>query len=179
MKRGSRRALVGVFTVVGAVVFFGVMFSTLYRGVSLDPQFPASGNIEVSTLDHDRYYLWDNYVTMFKGERLRHSSKFPDDVEISVKDGLGQELEFTPDTSHSWSIGNHSKRSIGYVEAIPGSDLTIQITGGDGQRVLSFAKADMKRDLWRKLGGFIIAVIVGGVGVIFGIWGIFVRILKN
>ncbi|MDC0325682.1 hypothetical protein OAM01_02885 [bacterium] len=176
MKRGSRRILVGFLMIVVAVVLLIASFSSLYTGKALDNQFPASGSIQVSTHGSDRFYVWNHYVTLFEGKRLRHSSKFPGDVHITVKDSSDQELEFISDTSQSWSIGNHAKQSVGYIDSTGPTELTLHITGGDGGRVLSFGKADMKGELKRKLGGFAVALIVGVFGLIGGVWGLIVRI---
>lgn len=179
MKRGTRRLLAGFVLIGGAIFLFLSSFSSLYQGKALGLQYPASGSFQISPTNADRYYLWDHYVTQFQGKKIRYSSKFPKDIEIKVTDPSGAEIDFHSDTSHSWSIGNHAKSSIGYIDSPGATDLTVHVSGGDGSRVLSFGKADIKLELWRKLGGFGIALVVGFVGIIAGIWGLATRMAKN
>ena len=168
--------VVGFLMMVAAMVVVVFSFSSLNSGKALDELYPASGNFQFSVNDEERHYLWNHYVTMFEGKKLKHSSKFPGDVHITVSDSTGQPVTFVPDTSHSWSIGNHAKKSVGYVDVSGPIDLTIQISGGNGSRVVSFGKADMKGALWSRLGGFAVAIVVGLLGLIAGIWGIFSRL---
>ncbi len=173
MKRGIKRLSLGLLLIIGAFVLVVSSFSSLHQGKSLQEQFPASGSFKVSASDGGRYYLWDNYVTQFEGQRFRHSSKIPKDIQFTVTDSDGSKIDFISDTSRSWSIGNHAKKSIGYLDSQSPGEWTIHVSGGDGTRVLSFSKADMKGELIRKLGGFGVALVFGLAGFVSGAWGLF------
>lgn len=167
--------MVGTAVVVGSAVTFFITLSSLIRGVPLDPLFAASGTIETRTADGDRYYLWDNHLTMFEGRKVHHSSDFPDDIQISIRERDGEKLDFIRDEGHGWRIGNHAKTSVGYIGSSKPSDIIIQIQGGSGDRVLSFAKANELHDVWRKLRGFAFAAIAFVLGLPIVLWGLIVR----
>jgi hypothetical protein len=167
--------MIGTAVVAGAAVTFFVTLSSLIRGASLDPQFAAPGKTEIRTEDGDRYYLWDNHLTMFGGRKIENSSDFPDDIQISIRDKKGGELEFIRDDGHGWRIGNHAKTSVGYVDLRKPSDITIQTQGGGEGRVMSFAKASEHHEVWRKLRGFAFAAIAFVVGLPIAFWGLIVR----
>ncbi len=174
MKRGSKRLLFGLLLLIGGFVIFGWTFSALNRGVSLSDQFVASGKVTVNVESAGRFYVWDNYVTWFDGKKIRHASAFPDDVKITVRSASGKSLKFESNTDESWSIGNHAKKSVGYVDIETPDELTFEVTGGNGERVLSFAKADMAGELQEKLGGFGWAALMGVLGLPLVIWGLLV-----
>lgn len=172
MKPGSKRTIFGAVLLIGGILIGIVTFGRLYLGTSLYPQYAASGSFTVQTVDAGRYYLWDNYVTWFEGGKVRNDKGFPEEVGLVVRDSQGKELELFPDSEQSWGIGNHAKSSIGYVQTSGSGQLTIDVQGGDGKRVLSFGKADLKNELWRKLGGFAYAAFGILLGLPITLWGL-------
>lgn len=172
MKRGMKQLVLGALFLAVAFLLFVFTFVSLYRGASLDDQFKAIGRFTVHATDTGRYYIWDNYKTVFDGKRIEHGSGFPKEILIEVRDGAGRRIEFSRDHGQSWVIGNHAKRSIGYIVLRESGEMTVEVKGGNGARILSFGKANMSGELWQRLRGFAFAVIAFILGVPMVIWGL-------
>ena len=171
-KNTSRFPKVGGLLLIAGLIIFVASFSRLYQGHSLTLQFQSQGTVQRQTDSVGRFYVWDNYVTHFNGQKVRLSSKTPKNLQISIQDTNGASLEFVPDDSQSWSIGNHAKKSIGYVEVKEPQSLNI-ISSGSDQRILSFGPANLKAELWQKLGGFALAILIGGLGFVWCLLSLF------
>lgn len=166
----------GIILLGIAFIVFLVSAASLLQGRSLAPQFTVPGEHQIEVSEPGRYFLWDNYRTWHDGATVTRSAQFPSAFSIKASGSGGAEISFTPDRSHSWSIGNHAKRSIGFLD-IPETDtLTIEVTGDTDTRIVSLAKADMKKELWLKLGGFGLALIIAIIGIPLLLWGLSTRI---
>ena len=176
MSKPVTKLATGIILLTVALIIFVVSAAALLQGRSLVPQFMAPGEQQIDVSETGRYFLWDNYRTWHDGEAVTRSAQFPSTFSIKAFAAGGRELRFTPDRSHSWSIGNHAKRSVGYLDLPETGPVTIKVAGDAKTRIVSLAKADMKKELWQKLGGFGLAVIIAIVGLPFLLWGLSARV---
>jgi hypothetical protein len=174
MKGGIITIIAGVVLVFLALVvvpmaaFVPMMLSDL----ETDPQFKVPGKTQIAVDKPGRYYLWNNYRTVFEGRSFNRNPYLPDGMEIRISDAqTGKSLDFVGSSSASANSEASSSR-IGYVE-IPGPcKVEIEVTGGQEELVFSFSKSDFPQMLRLIVGTFVAVPFLGlaGFGVI--IWGI-------
>lgn len=163
-------SLFGVATLLVGAMVFAYSLANLISGPVLDPAATAPGAMTFPASGEGRWYIWDHHRTSFEGEQRKYDSRWPSEAEITIRDAQGAVLEWTPDSSRSWSIGNHAKTSVGYVEVPAATSLTLEVRGLPEERVLSVSNRSMGDELWARLGG------IGG-GLIIGLFGIVVTLV--
>jgi len=144
---------------------------------SLDSQFLVPGRIEVRIEEPGRYYLWNDFQTVFNGTTFSASEVLPTGYVIRIVGPDGGELPFIADTSISSSIGSSSKNSIGYVNVNAPAKLAVEVGGAVPPRVFSFARFTLFGTLATvaaALGGIAILCLAGLALAVFGI----VRIVR-
>lgn len=172
MKSGLILFILGGLLFIGAFIVPFLFVLPLILGKTDEIQFKVPGELEFNAQTSGRYYLWNNYETVYHGKTYDDSEKLPDGLDIEVRDANGKELQFTGDTSSSVNGHGTSARSIGYVEVAQPGKLTIEVSGGTKERVFSFSKSKFVKILGlvsAGVGASILAFIIS-VGLI--IWGI-------
>lgn len=171
-RRRPATLLIGVALLIITVFLVASTVNDLIQGKPHEKQFAAPGSYQTHIADAGRYYLWHHYKTVYEGEQIRQSRNAPNRLEITIHDAAGIELKFNSDNKESWSIGNHGKRSIGYIEATRSQTIAITTDGDANQNViLSFSKSDMRKDLWIAFRRLAIAAVTGILGLPLFIWG--------
>lgn len=160
-----RLAIAGVALIIVGVALFGFTLVQLIGGSALDPQTKVPGTITAVVDSPGRYYVWDNHATMFDGQRVQYTSDWPKDAKVVVCDSSGEELEFVPDASQNWSIGNNGKTSIGYIDVPTPTAIRLVIDGVGGERIITVSNRTMMQELWLRLGGLGLGLVVGAIGV--------------
>jgi hypothetical protein len=171
-KRRPATLLIGTALIIIAIFLIASTVSDLIQGKPHEKQFAAPGSHQTQIADTGRYYLWHHYKTVYEGEPIKRSENAPSGLEITIRNAAGTELTFNRDDKESWSIGNHGKKSIGYIEATSSQNVQIE-TGGDVSQkvILSFSKSDMRKDLWIAFRGLAVAAVTGIFGLPLFIWG--------
>lgn len=178
MKRGSGTIIAGaVLFVAGAFVVPAALVIPLILNQTRAKQFLVPGSVEISAETPGRYYLWNDFRTVFNGRTYQSPEELPGGLEITITDGGGR-LTFVSDGSTTSSNGASSKRSIGYVEVTTPGKLTVAVTGNADQRVFSFARSEIMKILGLILGGIGASGITALGGIILAILGI-VRLSRN
>jgi hypothetical protein len=180
MKPGIKTIVAGgVMFLMGAFVVPLLFILPLILEHDQDAQFKAPGSIEVTAKKPGRYYLWNDYRTVYNGKSYDRSESIPDGLEIQIRAADGHELQFVSHGSISTSGGSSAKKSIGYVGVEHPGKVTVQVTGGSEDRILSFSQSGLLRMFGLILGGFGLSMIVaiGGIGLI--IWGILKLVRAN
>lgn len=170
-----RLTTVGIVLIVAGVAIFAFTLVRLIGGSPLDPQTEVPGKVTAEIREPGRYYLWDNHWTRFNDEHVKYSDDCPADAKVTVHDANGTELEFVSDASQSWSIGNNAKTSIGYVEVSAATTLQLNVDDVGRERIVSVSNRTMQQELWLRLGGFGIGVLVGLVGALTALIGLIAR----
>ena len=173
MKKGVKTIIAGVLLgVAGVAIIPATIVAPILKGVAQDHPFLAPGGREVSIAKPGQYYLWNEYDTMFEGKSYQHDVALPTGLEVTVRDESGEVLAFTAYDKISMSIGNGSKKSVGYVEVTEPSTLQVDVTGDFEPRVFSFAHSPVKEMAMRFLRAAVIAALSGLLAIGLVIWGI-------
>ena len=170
-----RIAIAGIGLVILGTAIFAFTMARLVTGTALDPQTKVPGKVVAEIDTPGRYYLWDNHWTTFDGERVQHAADFPETAKILAHDASGAQLEFVQDASQNWSIGNNGKTSIGYIDIASPTTIHFDIEDIGRERIVTVSDATMKQELWSRLGGLGIGLIMGLVGVPIGLFGLLFR----
>jgi hypothetical protein len=179
MKRGLGTIITGVVLfVAGAFVVPAAIVIPLILNQTKAKQFLVPGSVEISAETPGRYYLWNDFRTVFNGRTYQSPEELPGGLEITITDGGGSRLTFVSDGSTSSSNGSSSKRSIGYVEVTTPGNLTVAVSGNTDQRVFSFARSEILKILGLVLGGMGASGLTALGGIILAIFGI-VRLSRN
>ena len=87
MKPGIKTIIAGaVLFVVGALVIPLVVVLPLVLGKSHEFQFKAPGNAEITVNAPGRYYLWNNFRTVYEGKSYDRLENIPDGMEFQMRD---------------------------------------------------------------------------------------------
>ena len=180
MEKGLKTLIAGiVLFVVGAFVVPIAFLLPLILNNSDERQFIIPGITEVEILESGRYYLWNDFQTVFDGKSYNRSESIPDGLEIAITNEDGKDLQFTSDTSMSSSSGSSSKNTIGYVEVSNPSRLTVSVSGGSDERVFSFSESGIIKMLGLIFGGFGLSMLLALAGVGISIWGTIKLVMNN
>ncbi|MCA9168605.1 MAG: hypothetical protein KDB23_13110 [Planctomycetales bacterium] len=170
-----RIAIAGLALIIVGISIFTFTLVRLIGGTALDPQTKVPGAVVTEIDAPGRYYVWDNHWTMFDGERVKYAADCPHDAKITVRDANGADVEFVPDASMNWSIGNNEKTSIGYVDIPTATTIRLDIDGVGRDRIVTVSNRTMQQELWSRLGGFGVGLAVGAVGVSICFLGLLMR----
>ncbi|MDD5262205.1 MAG: hypothetical protein PHD76_10200 [Methylacidiphilales bacterium] len=167
MKKGLKTLIAGILLfVIGAFVVPIAMILPLILDGSKETQFMIPGSAEVDIEKPGRYYLWNDYQTVFEGKSYNRSEGIPDGLEISIKSANGEKLKFVSDTSISSSSGSSSKHSIGYIQAGNPGKLTVAVSGTAEPRVFSFSESGIMKMLGLIFAGSAISILVALTGIL-------------
>ncbi len=175
MIRGGKTVAVGGTLVLVGVVVFVATFISLARGGPGEAEFKVPGSFQAEVKEPGRYYVWDNRRTVFEGRTIHHKSGFPAGLEVVVRDSIGKQLEFVEDDSAGWSVGNHAKKSVGYVELQSAGQVEIEVVGSsDSERVVSFSPSTLRQAMGRTFVAVGVAVALGLSGLLVSFVGILI-----
>jgi hypothetical protein len=180
MKTGVKTIIAGaILFVLGAFVVPLAIILPLIFGDSNEIQFKVPGSTQIVIEEPGRYYMWNDYQTVFYGKSYNRSESIPDGIEIRIMNAsTGELFDFVSDTSISSSRGSSSKNTIGYIEVQSPSTVEVEVAGGEEERVFSFSESNLLKMFGLILGGSILAVIIGITGFGITIWGI-VKLMRS
>jgi len=142
-------------------------------------QFKVPGTQEVNIEKPGRYYLWNDFRTVYAGKSYDQSEHIPGGMQIEIRDADGNLLPFTSDISMSSIAEGSAKNVIGYVEVKKPGRMKIDVSGGSDERVFSLGPTNSARIFLLLLGGFGLSALVGLAGFGLGIWGIIKLVRSN
>ncbi len=179
MKPGLKTLITGiVLFILGGFVFPFLIILSLFLNESTNTQFLIPGSKEVTVEKPGRYYLWNDFQTVYGGKSFSCSESIPHGLEISLTDNTGRILNFNSDSSTCSSGGTSSKKSIGYVEVGEPGKLTVSVSGDSEERVFSFSQSIFPKMFLTILGGGTASILMAFTGFGVGIWGV-IKLLGN
>ena len=179
MKPGLKTLIAGIsLFILGGFVIPFLLILPLFLNESSNQQFLTPGAKEVTVEEPGRYYLWNDFQTVYEGESFSRSERIPDGLKIAITDDAGNTLTFHSDTSMSSSNGSSSKNSIGYVEVDGACQLLVTVSGDTKERVFSFSQSNFKKMFLAILGGGVVSMLMALIGFGIGIWGV-VKLAQN
>jgi hypothetical protein len=111
------------------LIIWVVVFISIYNNQSLST-FLIPAKVEISIEKEGRYYLWNNYETVFEGKIYSVDEDIPHEITISLIDKSGtKKSEFVPDFSTSSSNYGSNKKSIGYFDIDKPGQYFLEISG--------------------------------------------------
>jgi hypothetical protein len=179
MKLGLKTLITGMaLFILGGFVIPFLLILPLFLNESANTQFLIPGSKEVTVEKPGRYYLWNDFQTVYEGKSFSRSENIPDGLEIAVTDDTGKTLAFNSDTSTSSTGGSSSKKSIGYVEVSDPGKLTVSVSGGSEGSVFSFSQSIFPKMFLTILGGGTASLLMAFIGFGIGIWGV-IKLVRN
>jgi len=174
MKKGIKTIITGsVLFILGTFVIPFLCVIPLFPDGSKDVQFKVPGTIQAVIDKPGRYYLWNDYRTIYKGKSYNRSESIPDGLEIKIKDSNGKLLDFVCNSYNSTYSGDNARKSIGYVETKNVGKVDIEVSGGNEERIFSFSSSsNLLKIIVLFFGSFAIAALFALAGVGITIWGI-------
>jgi hypothetical protein len=174
MKTGAKTIITGIFLIVlGAFVIPLTVILSLVLDDSNEKQFKIPVTTVITIEEPGRYYLWNEYQTIFNGRSYNRSKSIPDGIEIKIKSQkTGESYNFISNGSISSNNNGSSRNSIGYVDIQNVGSIDIEISGGNEERIFSFSQFDLWDIFGLILGGIGLSMMVCLSGVGLTIWGI-------
>lgn len=174
MKLGTKRIIGGAcLLVLAAAITPAAIAYHLLRADPSSQQFQAPGVMDIDVQQPGRYYVWNEYQTIYEGRVYDRSEELPDGMQITItKRPSGKSIALVGRQSISSSSGPSSKRSIGYIDLETPASLRIEVSGLDDERVIGFSRSRIKMILlWIVAGGITASLLgLGGLGLLA--WGI-------
>ena len=171
MKKPVKLLIYGiVLFILGAFVLPLFLTASIFIPMlTADPniQFLIPGDVEINVEEAGKYYLWNEYETVYEGETYSKPKNLPDNLKISMQkeDGTLQ-LNFVGDRSISISSGSSARHSIGYFEIAEAGDYILNVQGETDPRVFSFGISRLS--FFR----IVLTFLIGGTAcLVFGIGG--------
>jgi len=145
MKKPKKLFISGIILFVGGIIAYAILMIYLYLPLwtflicNDDIQFLIPGSVEIEIEDEGRYYLWNDYQTVYEGKTYSMPEEVPDNLIISLKTKDGAlHYDIIGKTSISSSSYPTSKKSIGYFDITVHGDYILEVKGESKPRVFSF-----------------------------------------
>lgn len=139
---------------------------------STDNQFLIPGSKEITIEKPGRYYLWNDYRTIFEGKSFNQSEGIPDGLEIAVTSKTGKNLTFSSAGITTLHGKGTDKCSIGYIEVNEPCELIVSVTGDSEERVFSFAQSIFPGKFVMFFSATAASLLIGIIGFGIVVWGI-------
>jgi len=143
MKKPKTLLIASIILFVGGIIAYAILMIYLYLPLLTflicndDIQFLIPGSVEIE--DEGRYYLWNDYQTVYEGKTYSMPEEVPDNLIISLKTKDGAlHYDIIGKTSISSSSYPTSKKSIGYFDITVPGDYILKVKGVSKPRVFSF-----------------------------------------
>lgn len=183
MAPGIKRLVTGVTLFILGIFFISIVVPVLFYDL-LDnrngEQFKVPGITQVIVEEPGRYYLWNDYQTVFEGKSYNRLNTIPDGMEIKIRNQeTSKPFNFVTDLSISSNRGTSSSNSIGYVEVPAPVEIEIEIVGGNEDRIFSFARSVFTAQLGLIVGGSLLSMAICFLGFGLVVWGIVKLVNSN
>ena len=173
MRTGIKTIITGAaLFILGGFVIPLLIVLSVFLGKSNEVQFKVPVSTQATIEKPGRYYLWNDFRTVYDGKSYNRSESIPDGMKIQIHNSRGDLLKFVSDTSMSSSVGTSSKNSIGYIEVESSGKVSIEVLGGNEDRIFSFSESGLLKMIGLFLGGFGLSMLVAFSGIGTIIWGI-------
>jgi hypothetical protein len=159
MKKGVKKIIGGgILFVAGMILPFVFIVPLFFQND--DITFRVPGSSEISIEDPGRYYLWNNYSTVFEDRSYSFDKELPHGLSFSlIEKDSGSTILMKCDSSTSSESGNQKKISIGYYELANPGQYTLSVSGNTENRVFSFGKSFFGKGLLF-FGGMILGMVL-------------------
>ena len=173
MKAGNKTIAAGIILIaLGAFVVPLSVVLVLIFDDSNEKQFKIPVTTQFVIEEPGRYYLWNEYQTVFKGISYNRTKSIPDGIEIKIRNqNTGQLYDFVSDGTISSNSRGSFRNSIGYIETQNVGSIDIEIIGGNEERIFSFSQFGLWATLGLIFGGIALSMVTCLAGLGLAIWG--------
>lgn len=131
--------------IAGGIIMPFVLLLSLVLALSTggrDMQFLIPGSVEFTIEEPGKYYLWNDYRTIYEGETYSKPTELPDNLTISLRnEDWTVCVDIVPRNSISVSSFSSAKQSIGYFKIPEPGDYVLDVQGRCAPRVFSFGES--------------------------------------
>src|ERR1041385_7405172 len=113
MKRGVKTIIAGgVLFVFGVLVIPLLLVGSLLLQKSDEVQFKVPGTAEATVEAPGRYYLWNDYDTVYNGKSYHNSETLPGGMDIKITDPDGAVMTLVDNASITVTSNGNAKHAI-------------------------------------------------------------------
>lgn len=106
------------------------------------PSFQLSTQTVFTAEEPGRYYLWNDYQTIYNGHSYNLDKELPNGIEFKFTDkDSGKPFVFKGYTGMSESCMGSSRVTIGYINVTNACSIIIDISGNSEDRIFSFSRS--------------------------------------
>jgi putative Mn2+ efflux pump MntP len=141
MKKGVKKIIGGgLLFAIGVVLPFAFIIPIFFQ--EDDAILRAPGSVEITIDKPGRYYLWNNYSTVFEGRSYSFDKELPNGLSFSlIEEDSSSTIPMKSDLSISSASGSEKKSSIGYFKLMKPGQYTLSISGNTEERIFSFGES--------------------------------------
>jgi hypothetical protein len=174
MRPGIKSIITGIaLFILGGVVAPLAIMLLFFLGLNGHlAQFKVPGAFETNVVKGGRYYLYNDYQTIYDGKTYDCSTNLPGGMEIKILDSQGNPLPFSGDTSFSVGGSGTERKSIGYVEIQNPGKVRIEVSDVNEERIFSFGQENFLKFFALIFGTFGLCFVFGLGGLGLAIWGV-------
>lgn len=186
MEKPIKLLISGITLFVGGIIAYTLLMIYLYLPLwtlliyNDYIQFLIPGTAEIEIEDEGRYYLWNDYQTVYEGKTYSKPEEVPDNLIISLKTKDGAlHYDITEKNSITSSSGSTYRKSIGYFDITVPGDYILEVKGETEPRVFSFCQFNYdKVEFAMVLGiGGTVSLLIIFTGFALGVVGV-VKMVK-
>ena len=184
MKKHTKQIISGITLFILGGIIIPTVFSAIVilYAISSKPlaKFTIPGQATVNIEKQGKYYLWNDYQTVFDGKTYFNSEDMPHGLDISLLEKQeGDSVEFIFEQSISSSRGESHKNSIGYFEITKPGTYILSVLGESEPRVCSLGTSIYNlRNVFVFLGTSCLAGVMGITGFVLVLVG-FIGFVKD
>lgn len=135
-----RKLLFGIALILAACLAPLILVMPVFKSLMEEPDLlKAPGEWEVMAEEPGRYYVWNEYQTVYDGTTYAEGEALPSGITFSLVDAATEEaVPFETDASISASSGATKKNSVGYFSLEEPGLYRLRIEGVEEPRIFSF-----------------------------------------
>jgi len=151
MKKGIKKVILGcgliILTWTILIIF---VISVFDRIDNIEKTFKIPGKIKILVTKPGKYYLWNDFRTIFEGKTYVQDRILPHDMSFSLMQKKSQTtIPFIDDRSKNLIGDDEARASIGYFSITTPGEYELAITGDTAPRIFSWGREIFKTlSLW-------------------------------
>ena len=172
MKKGVKKIIGGgILFVIGMILPFAFIIPLVFQ--TDDITFRAPGSVDVIIEKPGRYYLYNNYSTVFEGRSYSFAEELPHGLSFSlIEKESGASVPMNSDLSISSEAGSQLKSSIGYFKLIRPGQYTLTVSGNMEDRIFSFGESFFGHRFKNMILGMLVAFAAAITALVLIVLGI-------
>ena len=173
MNKAKKMIVTGIIILVVGASLVPVIIVPIFLERSDSVQFVIPGQVEFETKNEGRYYLWNDFRTIYEGQTYNNSSQLPNGLKIKLEDlDKNQKVNLVNSGGMTFTTNGKSSQSIGYIDVKPKTKLLISVQGECSPQVFSFSQSVILEKIAFIIGMALLACLMSIIGFIIIILGV-------